>query len=95
MLAPINMVINASHTLFLSEQVKTNHLKAAGRSVPRPEESSSSRSVLVFWLVTAQEHVVMQRPMRSPEQAISTVRLAAVLAPERISAAVPLQRETP
>ncbi|KAA8592447.1 hypothetical protein FQN60_017902 [Etheostoma spectabile] len=42
------------------------------------------------------EHVVMQQPMPSPEQAISTVRIAAaavVLAPERNSA-IPLQKET-
>lgn len=41
-------------------------------------------------MVTAQEHVVMQRPMPSPEQATSTARpaaaAAAVLAPERKSA---------
>ncbi|CAB1414171.1 unnamed protein product [Pleuronectes platessa] len=45
----------------------------------------------------AQEHVVTQRPMPSPEQAISTVRAAAAavgLALERNSA-FPLQRETP
>lgn len=54
--------------------VGANLLNTAGWSLPCPEESSSSSSssVCVFWLVTAQEHVVMQRPMPSPEQAIST-----------------------
>lgn len=50
--------------------------------------------MFVFWLVTAQKHVVMQWPMPSLEQAISVVRRAAALARRR-NPAIPLQRETP
>ncbi len=74
MLTKIGMVnFCLSHPLLIRAG-STNLLYDEGWSLPCPEESSSSSSssVFVFWLVTAQEHVVMQRPMPSPEQAIST-----------------------
>lgn len=59
-------------------------------SILRPERGNCSASVFALWLVTAGRHVVIQRPMPSLEQAISSE--AAALAQRRKSA-IPLQRE--
>lgn len=45
------------------------------RSVPK--RAAAAALGLLFWLVAEQEHVVVQRPMPSPEQAVGTVGAAA------------------
>ena len=59
-----------------------------------PKRAAAARC-LSFWLVTAQEHVVVQRPMPSSEQAISSVGLAVAAVLERNSADVPCRKKTP